>query len=75
MAHLPGPLTTDRADLPDPLTTTDVYLAHVLGELVGLRADLAASRGGETAPPAEGGPIELIEPKPASKVRRTPARG
>lgn len=56
--------------LPAPVTSTEEFLAAVHTELVGLRADLAASRGGETDPPD--GQVELTEPetKPARRPQR-----
>lgn len=66
------------ATLPTPRTTTDVLLAAVHEELVGLRADLALARGGEPADPEPTGKVELQEPAPSktkSKPARRPVRG
>lgn len=52
--------------LPTPVTTTDELLAAVHEELVGLRADLAAGRGG--APAAQEAPVVVTEPaRPARR--------
>lgn len=58
--------------LPTPRTTTDELLLAVHDELVGLRADLEAARGGE-APPAQpaSGHVELREPRPRKTARST----
>lgn len=64
------------AGLPAPVTPTDVYLAAVHTELVGLREDIkAARRGGEPTPPAPAGTTELLEPKPAWARRSSPRSG
>lgn len=60
------------AGLPAPVTTTDAYLAALHEEIVGLRADLAATRGGEPADLATGR-VELREPV-ASKPQPARAR-
>ena len=59
---------------PQPVTTTDEWLAAVHRELVGLRADLAATR--TPAPPASRGPVLLEEPAtPAPPAPRRKATG
>lgn len=66
------------AGLPVPVTTTDHLLAAVHDQLVGLRADLASSRDGETTSDSTStsGAAELREPRPPSKPnRRTTSRG
>jgi hypothetical protein len=62
------------AALPIPRTTTDELLVAVHTELVGLRADLAASRGGEPAA-QPGGQVLLTEPEqPAAAKPKSPAK-
>ena len=54
------------ATLPTPVTVNDCLLKAIHDELVGLRADLAAARGGEPAPADQ---KLLEEPKKAPAVR------
>lgn len=59
--------------MPAPVSVTDFYLAELVGEIRGLRADLqsATSPAGAPQPPAGDEVVELTEPKPAkARVRK-----
>lgn len=62
--------------LPSPVTATEQLLVALHDEVVGLRADLAASRGGEREPDGDSGSTELREPSPAKGAAKktTPGR-
>jgi hypothetical protein len=61
------------AGFPAPVTTTDVLLVALHTEIVGLRADLAAARGGEPADLGTGR-VELREPVASQQQQQQPAR-
>ena len=60
---------------PIPRTTTDAFLALVLDELQGLRADLAGARGGDVEQTMSGR-VDMSEPEPTptSPAKKTAAR-
>lgn len=69
--------------MPAPVSVTDFYLAELVGEIRGLRADLqsATSPAGAPQPPAgdgamppESAEVELTEPKPSKAMSRTRKR-
>lgn len=64
--------------LPTPRTDTDALLAAVHTELVGLRADMAAARGGERPHPNvpdDSGRVLIQEPEPSPAAPPSPGAG
>lgn len=59
--------------LPTPVTVTDMLLVAVHTELVELRADLKAVRGGERIPADQAGQVPVSEP--AARRRPKPVQG